>query len=266
MRRRVLILLAALLLAFVSGAAIIAYVRGADKRAVEGKQGVWVLIARERIPADTVGSDVKNLTERILVPSETVPDGTLTAWDASLDGLRLTAPLEKSQLLLRPLFQIDGPSVAPSRRLVVPPDMLAVTVALSVAPQVAGDVAAGDQVTVYGTCPLQPDADSPGPPTTRALLPRAQVMVIGEAPEATATPAPQVAPSGSADPEVVETPEEESPAKAGKYDRYTVTLAVDPGDAQRLIHASKYCGLYLAMLGATVKVTPGAGVDTKGLF
>ncbi|WP_430787548.1 RcpC/CpaB family pilus assembly protein [Actinoplanes sp. G11-F43] len=264
MRRRVLILLAALLLAFVSGAAIIAYVRGADKRAVEGKQGVWVLIARERIPADTVGSDVKNLTERILVPNETVPVGALTTWEAALDGLRLTAPLEKSQLLMRALFQKDGPAASGPRRYTVPTDMLAVTVALSVAPQVAGDVTAGDQVTVYGTCPLQPDSDSPGPPKTRPLLPRAQVMVIGEAPEVDPTTPAPVVPSGSATPEPEET--EDDKQKSGKYERYVVSLAVTPKDAQRLIHASKYCGLYLALLGATVKVTPGDGVDTKGLF
>ncbi|SDT59582.1 RcpC/CpaB family pilus assembly protein [Actinoplanes derwentensis] len=262
MRRRVLILLGALLLAIVSGAAIISYVRGADKRAVEGKQGVWVLIARERIPAATKGSDVKSLTERILVPSETVPEGTLTAWDSAIDELFLVAPLEKTQLLLRSLFQTTAPSTTPSRRMTVPSDMLAVTVALSVAPQVAGDVAAGDQVTVYGTCPLQADSTNTDPPRTAALLPRAQVLVIGEAPEpvpATAAPAA----SSSASPEAKESPASQP---TGKYDRYTVTLAVDPGDAQRLIQASKYCGLYLALLGATVKVTPGGGVDTKGLF
>ncbi|GAA1611326.1 RcpC/CpaB family pilus assembly protein [Actinoplanes couchii] len=263
MRRRVLILLAALLLAIVSGAAIISYVRGADKRAVEGKQGVWVLIARERIPVATRGSDVKNLTERILVPSETVPEGTLTAWDSALDELLLVAPLEKTQLLLRTLFQTTLPSAAPSRRMTVPSDMLAVTVALSVAPQVAGDVAAGDQVTVYGTCPLQPDSTNNDPPRTAALLPRAQVLVIGEAPEPVPTTAPAPMVSGSASPQPEKSP---TPTPTGKYDRYTVTLAVDPKDAQRLIQASKYCGLYLALLGAQVTVTPGDGVDTKGLF
>ena len=109
MRRRVLILLAALLLAGISATAILSYVRGADRRALEGKQGVWVLVATERIPAGTAGSDVRKLTERILVPAETVPDGTLTSWDSALDGLRLAAALEPSQLLMRPLFRTATP-------------------------------------------------------------------------------------------------------------------------------------------------------------
>jgi pilus assembly protein CpaB len=260
MRRRVLILLAALVLAGISGAALLSYARGADRRALAGNQGVWVLTAREKIPAETAGADVQRLVERILVPAETVPDGTLTDWDPALDAQRLAAPLEPSQLLLRQLFRTAAPSAPPARRLVVPEDKLAVTVALSVAPQVAGDVAAGDVVTVYGTCPLQP-ADGDGPPRTRALLPRTEVIVIGEAPRP--TPAPTASASASAEPQVLSEP---ATGTADQTDRYVVTLAVGPDDAQRLIHASRYCALHLAMLGAAAEVTPGSGVDTGGLF
>ncbi|MFC4064512.1 RcpC/CpaB family pilus assembly protein [Actinoplanes subglobosus] len=261
MRRRVLILLAALLLAVISGISLLSYVRGADRRAVQGKQGVWVLIATRHIPADTSGADVAKLTESILVPAETVPTGALTGWDSSLDGLRLTAPLEASQLLLRPLFQTPVPSASPSRRLTVPPDRLAVTVALSIAPQVAGDVTTGDEVTVYASCPLQP-RDSDPPPQTRALLPRTEIIAIGEAPEPAAGPA-SPGPSASHQREIIGTT---GGGQATTGERYVVTLAVGAKDAQRLVHASRYCALHLAMLGATVKVTPGDGVDTDGLY
>ncbi|GIE28405.1 hypothetical protein Ait01nite_014500 [Actinoplanes italicus] len=257
MRRRVLILLAALLLAGISATAIVSYVRGADRRALEGKQGVWVLVARERIPAETVGAEVRKLTERILVPAETVPAGTLTSWDPVLDDLRLAAVLEPSQLLMRPLFRTAAPSAAPSRRLAVPRDKLAVTVALSIAPQVAGDVSTGDQVTVYSSCPLEPAAGDP-PPRTRALVPRTRVLAIGEAPEP-GTPSP----SAGAAAEVLPEP---TPTTRPDTERYVVTLAVGPTDAQRLVHASRYCALYLAMPGTSVQVTPGGGVDTDGLY
>jgi pilus assembly protein CpaB len=258
-RRRVLILFAAVLLAVISGVSLLSYVRGADRRAVAGKQGVSVLIATQRIPADTSGADVRKLTESILVPAETVPTGALTSWDSSLDGLRLTAPMEASQLLLRPLFQTPTPSASPSRRLTVPPDRLAVTVALSIAPQVAGDVTTGDEVTVYASCPLEPKDTDP-PPQTRALLPRTEVIAIGEAPEPAAGSSP--GPSASQQSDLLGTGD--GPAVTGE--RYVVTLAVGATDAQRLVHASRYCALYLAMLGATVKVTPGGGVDTDGLY
>ncbi|BEL08724.1 hypothetical protein Q0Z83_069150 [Actinoplanes sichuanensis] len=259
MRRRVLILLAALLLAVMSGTALLSYLHSADRRAVEGKQGVWVLVAGRHVPAGTPGAEVRKLTDRILVPAETVPDGALTGWDSALDELRLSAPLETSQLLLRPLFQMPTPEPSASRRITVPADRLAVTVALSIAPQVAGDVSAGDDVTVYASCPLEPKDTDP-PPRTRALLPRTRVIVIGEAPETVV-----VHPSASAShqAEILNAP---SGGQAGIGERYTVTLAVGPKDAQRLVHASRYCSLYLALLGATVTVTPGGGVDTDGLY
>lgn len=258
MRRRVLILLAALLLAVMSGTALLSYLHSADRRAVEGKQGVWVLVATRHVPAGTPGADVQKLTSRILVPAETVPDGALTGWDSALDELRLSAPLETSQLLLRPLFQMPAPEPSASRRITVPGDKLAVTVALSIAPQVAGDVSAGDDVTVYASCPLEPRDDDP-PPRTRALLPRTRVIVIGESPEP-AVAAPSV--SASQQTQILDA----GGGPAADGERYVVTLAVGPKDAQRLVHAARYCALYLALLGPTVTVTPGGGVDTDGLY
>ncbi|GIE75627.1 hypothetical protein Aph02nite_15770 [Actinoplanes philippinensis] len=258
MRRRVLILLAALVLAMISGTALLSYLRSADRRAVEGKQGVWVLIATRHVPAGAPGAEVRSLTGRIIVPAETVPDGALTGWDPALDELRLTAPLETGQLLLRPLFQPPAPSATPSRRITVPADRLAVTVALSIAPQVAGDVTAGDAVAVYASCPLEPEDGAP-PPRTRVLLPRTEIIVIGEAPEP-AVPSPSV--SASHQPVLGATGD--GPAVHGE--RYVATLAVGPKDAQRLVHASRYCALHLALLGAAATVTPGGGVDTDGLY
>ncbi|WP_433794493.1 RcpC/CpaB family pilus assembly protein [Actinoplanes sp. CA-252034] len=260
MRRRVLILLAALVLAMLSATALVSYLKSADRRAVAGKQGVWVLVATGHVPAGTPGAEVRARTGRIIVPAETVPAGALTEWDPALDELRLTAPLESSQLLLRPLFQMPAPAASPSRRLAVPSDRLAVTVALSIAPQVAGDVAAGDTVTVYASCPLEPDEGDP-PPRTRVLLPRAEVIVIGEAPEPVAVAS---SPSASASHQAVLEAPGAGPVAVGE--RYVATLAAGPKDAQRLVHAARYCALHLALLGASATVTPGGGVDTDGLF
>jgi pilus assembly protein CpaB len=264
MRRRVLILLAALLLAGVSGVAILAYAHSADRRALNGIRGVWVLVAKQRIPAGTKGAEIraKGLTERILVPAETVPQGTLTSWTDDLDRLTLAATAERKQLLMRPLFQAPGPTAsAPARNFKVPEGQLAVTVQLSVPQQVAGNVIAGDKVAVFGTFPAT--AQKAEDQTTRLLLPRAVVISIGEAlAPATITPAPTPSPSPSVS-------ESASPAPTmtqGTYIRYVVTLAVDAEDAQRLVHAARTGLLYLAMLGPDATATPGPGVDISGLF
>lgn len=257
MRRRIVILLAALLLAVLSGVAVMSYARSADRRAVDGMQGVWVLVAKERIPAQTSGADIraKRLTERLLVPAETVPKGALTAWDPALDGMWLAAALEPSQMLMRPLFQSSSAVAGQRRPIAVPDRQLALTVALSVAPQVAGTVAADDQVAVYSTCPQVPTTDEEQ--RTTVLLPRARVIMIGEAPTPDATVGASPAPTDTA--------AVGSPA-AGQTDRYVVTLAVSQADAPRLVHATRTCLLYLALLGPSATVTRGPGVDTTGLF
>ncbi|WP_433829953.1 RcpC/CpaB family pilus assembly protein [Actinoplanes sp. CA-015351] len=278
MRRRILILLAALLLAGISGTAVLSYARSADRRALSGNQGLWVLVAKQRIPADTLGSAIreKGLTERILVPAKTVPDGALTVWDPDLDKLRLTAPLERSQLLMRPLFQSPvKASPSPTRRIKVPKGRLAVSVALSVAPQVAGDLEPGDTVAVYASCMLDivgGELDGKQDKRTRLLLPDAKVITIGEAPTP-ATPAPAT-PSATA---VASADASPSPSATSKYDtspgttsttlqRYVATLSVDATDAQRLIHATQQCALYLALLGPKATPTVGEWVNSQELF
>jgi pilus assembly protein CpaB len=260
MRRRVLILLAALVLAGVSGIAVLSYARSADRRAVSGKEGVWVVVAKERIPPDTIGSAAKALTERILVPAETVPKGALNEWDPALDGMRLAVALEPSQLVMRPLFHTES-TAAGNRRLSVPKGELAVTVALSIAPQVAGDVAADDKVAVYGTCPATGTEEVPQ--KTRLLLPAATVRTIGEAPMPQATVAQTAPADGTPAPSattVLATPSNE------RTERYVVTLGVNERDAPRLVHAARTCLIYLALLGPSTSVTPGPAVDAGELY
>jgi pilus assembly protein CpaB len=86
------------------------------------------------------------------------------------------------------------------------------------------------------------------------------VLVIGEAPDPVAA-----APSASAShpAEIIGTT---GGGPATTAERYVVTLAVGPKDAPRLVHAARYCALHLALLGSTVTVTPGDGVDTDGLY
>ena len=59
MRRRILILLAAAVLAMVSVAAVVAYARGADRRALDGREGRYVLLATAAIPAGTTLGDIR---------------------------------------------------------------------------------------------------------------------------------------------------------------------------------------------------------------
>lgn len=246
MRRRVLIVLAALVLAGLSAMSVLVYARGVDRRAVAGRDGVWVLLADGRIPAGTTGAQIrqKKLAERVLMPAETVPTGTLTSMDSALDKLRLSADLQPQQLLMRGLFTgVDAAAGAG-----VPDGKLAVSIEVTMAPGVAEKVAAGDEVTVFVTYPkdLPPSGQK-----TRILLPRASVISISTG------PASDVAPSPS--------PSKTSSTRTTSK-TYPATLAVNQQEAVRLVHAAQTGLIYLGLVGAGTDVTPSSAVDYDSLW
>ncbi|GAA2674075.1 RcpC/CpaB family pilus assembly protein [Actinoplanes palleronii] len=279
MRRRVLILLAALLLAGISGLAVLSYARSADRRALSGKEGTWVLVAKQRIPVNTSGAEIRSrgLTERLLVPTVTVPTGALSAWDGALDKLRLAADLQPKQLLMKTLFQPAPPAPSHTERIPVPRKSLAVSVLLNVAPQVAGNITPGDLVAVYYTYDVKVTTtagQSETIPMTQLLLAKARVITIGES-----LPLPPTTPPPSGTGWVTPTPDpsNSSGAVAGNVNqamasnaptvagilRYVVTLAVNDKDSLRLVHAVQSGKLYLALLGPNATSSAYPAVDTS---
>jgi len=149
-KRRLLAVLVAFALAAVGCLAVVAYVRGADQRALAGREAAWVLIAKQRIPAGTTGADIRDakLVDRVAMPAATVPDGAVAQIDDQLAALTVTADLQPSQLLLRGAF---GEATTQSGGLPLPDGKLAVSVELSAAGRVAGFVRPGSKVAIFDT-------------------------------------------------------------------------------------------------------------------
>ncbi|GGQ75680.1 Flp pilus assembly protein CpaB [Couchioplanes azureus] len=268
MRRRLLAVLVAAVLAGVGCLAVVAYVRGADQRALAGREAVWVLVSTRRIPAGTTAAGIRagGYTEKVAMPAGTVPGTALGEVDARLDGLVLTADLLPSQLLLRGMFaepsQVTG-------GLAVPDGKLAVSVQVTAAARVAGYVRPGSRVAVFTTFTMREgrgrvpagDGLSSGHEynqATRMLLPRVEVIAVGErgaAGAVTAGDAPTAqpsAPAGSSGPK----------SAAGML----VTVAVTQQEAEKLLHVSLTGVLSLALLDDTATVQPDEGVDNNSLF
>jgi pilus assembly protein CpaB len=245
MRRRILIALTALVLAGVSAAALLVYAKGVDRRAVAGREAVWVLLAAKRIPAGTTGAQIRTqgLAQKVLMPAQTVPKDSLHTYDPGLDKLKLTADLQPEQLLMRGQFSVTGPQAPVTAG--VPDGKIGVTIAVSTAPGVAAKVAPGDQVTVFVTYPRD---KAPSEQKTRVLLASASVISI-----TTGQPT-DVGPSPSAS------------RKASGDQTYPATLAVDQLDATRLVHAAQTGLVYLGLVGAKTQVTPSAAVDYDSLW
>ncbi|GAB1640782.1 RcpC/CpaB family pilus assembly protein [Krasilnikovia sp. MM14-A1259] len=268
MRRRLLAVLVAAVLAGVGCLAVLTYVRGADQRALAGRKAVWVLISKQRIPAGTSAAAIRRggYTERVAMPAETVPATALAEMDAQLDTLALTADLPPSQLLLRGMFA--EPSEV-TGGLAVPDGKLAVSVQVTAAGRVAGYVRPGSRVAVFSTFTMREgrgrvpagDGLSSGHDynqATRVLLPRVDVIAVGERGVAGAATAGDTAAAS------------DSTASAGSAAKSAVTMlvtvAVSQQEAEKLVHVSLTGTLSLALLDDTATVEPDAGVDNNSLF
>src|SRR3954451_22337275 len=105
--RRLLAALAALVLTLVGAVVLVAYVRGADARALAGVQTVPVLVVDQPVPAGTPGNQLADLVRTELLPAKAAAPGRVTDLD-ELAGTVATVNLQPAEQLLASRF------VAPS--------------------------------------------------------------------------------------------------------------------------------------------------------
>lgn len=244
MKRSVLIIGLAVLLAAVGVVSVLYYVRQADARALAGKQAVRVLVAAERVPAGTTAAAAQaaGLLRAEAMPAESVPADALGRVGPEVAELVAGADIAPGQLVLRSLFVAELPTAS---GLPIPDGKVAVTVALGVTQQVAGYVKPGATVAVFDTRGAT-NRNADGEATTRVLLPEVEVLAVGPAPagERQSTPNGPNGPNG----------------------QVMLTFAVDTAQAERLILGSQTGSLHLALLTADTGVVPGARLDTGALF
>jgi pilus assembly protein CpaB len=264
--RRLLAVLVAVVLAAIGCLAVVAYVRGADERALAGREAVHVLVATRRIPAGTTGAQLRDggYTERVAMPVATLPADVVDRVDEQLATLAVTADVQPRQLLLRGMF---GESTRLSGGLSLPDGTVAVSIEMTAPGRVAGFVRPGSKVAVFDTFTVR-DGKGRVPSgtrladnyaynhATRVLLPRIEVIAVGERGTAgVATAAPAASTTAA---------EKDGTAKAGAT--VLVTVAATQDEAEKLIHASLTGTLSLALLDDTATIEPGPGVDNTSLF
>ena len=249
MRRRILTIALATLLAAVGTVAVLAYVHQANVRAVNGVQAVNVLVAESAIPSGTPAGQA--LREGLLgsqkLPVASVPANAIRSITPELSGLVTSAAVQSGQLLLRPMLvaaaQVTG-------GVAIPTGMVAVTVQLCLPEDVAGYVTAGAKVAVFDTysnnqtqrtCNVAHQTLAPSTVHTATVLPEAQVLSVG--------PAPATAQStGAGGTGLLSSSSANSTALQGAV---LVTLAVTQADAEHLIGIAETGLPYLALLTST---------------
>lgn len=239
MSRRILAITIAIVLATLGTVGGLALVLSAESRAQDRiSNPVTVAIATVDIPVGTTGETIRthDMVRLVKMPKTSVPDDVLSEVTSELDTLVVTSNVAVGQLLLRANF---GEDASVTGGLALPPGLMAVTVATGAPEQVAGYVQPGAQVAIFVTYPVvKPDGSTNNTERTRVLLPRVTVLAVGQGRGASPT-----------------SPATSSPGSV------MVTVAVNQADAERLISALNAGTLYLGLLGDSVEVVPGAGVD-----
>jgi pilus assembly protein CpaB len=243
MMRRLVAAFAALLLLVLGTVVLLAYVNGADARALAGVRTVNVLVATQPIPEGTSGDQLDGLVRTEVVPAKTAVDGRVTDL-ASLAGRVATVDILPGEQLLAGRFAKPGDLIAPGT-VKVPAGMQEVSVVLEPQRAVGGRLAAGETVGVLVSLKSQD-----GSSATHAVLHKVLVTQVQGAP-APVTPAaqkdPATASSGSAAPSA----------------SLMVTLAVTAAQAEAVVFGAEHGTLWLslepdgAQTGGTDVVTPG---------
>lgn len=253
MKRRVLTIALALVLAIAGTGLVLAYVKGANARAVAGLKAVTVLVAQREIPAGTTADAAwqDGSLRGETLPAQSVSPGAVSSITADLGSLVMSSEIMPGQVLLRVMLVRAAQT---SGGLAIPAGMVAVTIPLCLPQAVAGYVQAGSQVAIFDTVSSQPmnpqqscsqlgqvrQAQANG--QTRMLLPKVQVLALG-----TGT-------SGGSG----------TGATSQAQGSVLVTLAVDQADAERVIQVAETGLPYLALL--TPDSQTGFDTTTQSLF
>ncbi|WP_104524020.1 Flp pilus assembly protein CpaB [Blastococcus atacamensis] len=241
MRRRILAAVAALVLLLVGAGVLLAYVRGADARALAGARTVDVLVVVEPIPAGTPAEQLADLVSSEPVPAKAAVPGRVTAL-SDLAGQVATVDLQPGEQLIAGRFaapdDVRGPGIVE-----VPAGLQEVSVLLDPQRAVGGRLTAGDTVGVLVSL-----SDA----RTHAVLHQVLVTQVQGAPVAApAAEGTQTASSGA------------GPAPTSSL---MVTLAVTAAQAEAVVFGMEHGALWLSLEPAEADTSGTEVVDPTVIY
>jgi pilus assembly protein CpaB len=239
--RRLLAALAALLLLVVGTAVLVAYVHGADNRALAGVRSVDVLVADELIPVGTPADEISAMVRTETVPAKSAVAGRVTDLDALTGRVATVDLLPGEQLLVARFAQPDDLQSAGT--VAVPAGLQEVSVLLEPQRAVGGRLAAGDTVGVVVSLTFED-----GTSATHAVLHDVLVTQVQGAPApAESTDEPETASSGT-------------PAPSGSL---MITFAVSAAQAEAVVFGVEHGTLWLSLEPEGAQ-TGGTDIVTQG--
>ena len=244
MNRRVIGVVAAVLVAAVGTAFLVAFVRAAEDRALAGEETVEVFVVSEQVERGTPAEEVEAFLRSERVPAKVRADGSVTDLDA-LEGTVTSVALMPGEQLVQGRF-LSPAQVAEESGVEVPEGLQEVTISLGPERAVGGQVSPGDTVGFIGSFG---SAGGDEDETTKMMLHKVlvtnvQVEQLPQEPgdgEEIDGAQPDLAPTGN----------------------QLITLAVDVPQVERIVFAAEHGTIWLtkepedATEGGTEIRTPG---------
>jgi pilus assembly protein CpaB len=251
MGRRTVLLIVAAMIAAVGTSLVFLYVRGVDARAAQEFDAVKVLQAVETIsPGETLAdAQAAGKIQMGTVGRGELLTGATTSIADMGDKVALTTVYPGEQIVTAKFG-----SAGEQETLTIPEGKMAISVQLTDPARVAGFVSPGAEVAVFINAEpeeidTQTGATTKLPDFTRLLLPRVQVIGVGDT---------TVVPTTTTSEEGTETTEQ--------IPRTLLTLAVDQAEAERVLFGAKNGELAFALLTEESAVKSGPGVTAENIF
>ncbi len=255
MSRRVVGLAAAVLLALIGTVALVAFVAGAEERALEGEELVEVYVVTDPIIGGTAGEDIE---EQVIVEEVPTKIRPVDAVDnlASLRGRVAAVDLQPGEQLLESRFVEVAEFNDRELGVQVPEDLFEITIELDPQRAVGGLLEPGQTVAVFASFEpfdltatvveingeevalpqaIAEDVDGATPNTTDVIVRRALVTAVQET---------QSVGLGN--------DEDSDRLNTAPEDALLVTLALEPNDAERIVFTAEFGFLWLAIDRETV--------------
>jgi len=245
MGRRVMAVLAAMVVGMIGVAAVLFYASGADARAVADQRPQTVYVAQELVPSGITAADAvaKGLMVPTKIAAKGVPAGALTTVDAATGRLVALSDIAAGSFVVASRF---GTTPTGSKAIQVPDGQVAVSVLLPDPARVGTFVTPGSRIVIYDT--YNKDLPPAGL-KTQVLLDDVLVIAVGQT-SLTPTASPTASPNG------------QSQASAGAL----LTVALAPDSAAKLVQAIQTGILYAGLNGAGTKANLGQVITGANLF
>jgi pilus assembly protein CpaB len=228
MQRKVIGVVAAVLLAAVGTVALVGFVRGAEARALAGQETVDVLVVKDAVGRNTPAAELSSMVATERVPAKVRGADALDSIEdlEALDGKVTSADLVVGEQLVAARF-VTPVQLAEQRSVDVPEGRQEVTISLEPQRAVGGALRPGELVGVLASFEWE------DVPKHTTKLNHQQVLVTNVQADQSG------APTGGSD----EEPEEGlAVAPTGNL---LVTLAVDVEQAERIVFAAEHGTLWL---------------------